>query len=112
VADQHRSAVRSLDCAQAKLTEYENEGGAHSTRKEYNLKRAELGLTRLRTSKKETLLRARDLSAQLIQECIKFTNFAVRQTKQAPVRLGAALTRDGALELAVLMKAIEALQKA
>jgi hypothetical protein len=66
VADQHRSAARSLDCAQAKLTEYENEVGAHSKRKDYNLKRAELGLTRLRTSKKETLLRSRDLSAQLI----------------------------------------------
>jgi hypothetical protein len=112
VSEQRKSAARALESASAKLTQYEDEVAAESKRKDYNLKRAEMQLAKLRATKKEALIRARDLTVLLIQERKKFSAFVFRRTRHAYVHLGATLTRYSSLELAILIKTIEALQKA
>jgi hypothetical protein len=112
VMEHRKSARRALESATAKLSEYEDEVAIESKRKDYNLKRAEGQLAKLRAAKKEALIRARDLTVLLIEERRKFSRFVFRRTQQAYVRLGTTLTRDSSLELAILIKTIEALQKA
>jgi hypothetical protein len=112
VTDQRKSAATALESAKAKLSESEDEVAAESKRKDYNLKKAEANLAKLRIVKKEALIRARDLTVLLIQERKKFSSFVFRRTRDAYTRLGATFTRDSPLELAILMRLIEALQKA
>jgi hypothetical protein len=112
ISDQRRSAGKALESSKAKLNEYEDEVAAESKRKDYNMKRAELNLAKLRAAKKAALIRARDLTVRLIGEQKKFANFVFRRTREAYARFGATLSRDCPLELAILMKLIDALQKA
>jgi hypothetical protein len=112
VTEHRKSARRALESASAKLSEYEDEVAIESKRKDYNLKRAEGQLAKLRAANEEALIRARDLTVLLIEERRKFSRFVFRRTQQAYARLGTTLTRDSSLELAILIRTIEALQKA
>jgi hypothetical protein len=112
ITDHRKSAIKALESAKSKLSAYEDEVSVESKRKDYNLKRAELNLAKLRIAKKEALIRARDLTALLIEQRRRFSRFLFRRTREAYVRYGEMLVRDSPLELAILEKTIEALQKA
>jgi hypothetical protein len=109
---EHKSALRAVADAKAKLQKCENEILVASHRPDFNKGKADLLIKRLRREKREALFRARDRTAALIEEQRKFARFKFRRTQHAFIKLGTALVVAGVREARIVTRLVEAIQKA
>jgi hypothetical protein len=109
---EQRAAVKAARDANAALKKFDDEVLLASNRSDFNKVKADVKRLRLRSKKKELLIRARDRTQALIQGQKRFANFRFRRTREAFIHLGQMITFAGVHEIRIVTRLIEGLQKA